>query len=710
MIKIPVRYTALIGSVFMLFLGSSCEVAQDGIDASTDAKALFLTTTETQISYLGTRTSLNAQKVKTHGSMVASVEEQDWICSDVENSTRGTVSGNEITWEDSPSLGVYITDATSSANTLVERNLAINPLKHTFFPVYSGSGNGTTINNVSFFWDKSWTGKSTMPTNVNFYGYYPRPVNGSSLNYSKTSIVLLEDATGQNGGEWNKLHYAFIDQTDANMSWHDVMYSIPEKEDVRYGNQNKTKNDNVQLHFVHAFSLLDIEIDKGTYKGDCNISSLVLSGTQVFTEGTLDIQEGEIIPSRGDGSQSVEIKRVFETQKITAESPFHKTMIVQPTQDGDSPDEEGRLVITCCIDGVNYSCDFPTLKLKPGKKYKLRLTLTPTGIVLFKIWDGASVYIDGVEYLPKDSETEITSKANTFKVLPADGYRVVDVLKNGVSIYKPNDVKSDGSYEYELDSNVDNNTNYNVVACPSTWYSTDGLQLHFDGFQNKYNNSRKDDKPQLTNIGTWYDLSGHNNDGTLRSFTNNSGWDGKGLVFDGLDDVVYFSGKINKSYTMEMYVCVDPTQRGSYPRFTAEGNKYPSFYITGTGQSYDGTLKSTSYSRGIQFYDKHNTGPGISMVTDGKTIVQLDFVYDSDDGTITWYVNGDNKGQRNKEDKLAPVDPESIDIASIGNRYVDNSRALNGTFYSFMIYRRAITKEEVKHNYDVNVVRYTKSK
>ena len=691
-------------------LCASCDTTQEAV-GGVSGEALFLTTNVSQGENAPTR-SCQQRKLESKGtgSMTAVVEEQEWTEQDTDDKTRAEITGNEITWISSPNLGVYITDATNDNNTLIARNLAINPCNHAFYATYSGSENGTQISTSNFFWDTDWNNKTALPTNVNFYGYYPRPHNGSGLGYERTSIILQEDATGQNGGAWNLLHYFFIDQTDDNMSWHDLMYSIPEGKDIRYGNQNKAKGDNVQMHFAHAFSLLDIEVDKGdTYNGDCVISSLVLSGTQVFTEGTLDILKGNIIPTKGDGNQSVEIKRIFDAKQITAENPFHKTMIVQPTQDGDSPNETGRLTITCCIDGVNYSCEFPTLKLAAGKKYKLKLTLTPAGIVTFKIWHGARVKIGNDEYLPEDSEKEITSKADNFTVTPEDGYKIVDVLKNGVSIFGSpvSHDETDGSYTYELDSNADNNTNYNVVAClKDSWYSTEGLQLHFDGIKNKYNNNANNADCQRSDIGIWYDLSGHNNDGTLRSFTNTSGWDGTGLKFDGLDDVVYFSGKINKSYTMEMYILIEPTQRGAWPRLTAEGPKYPAFYTYGTGQQYDGVRKATAERRSVSFYDTYNSGPGVGIPTDGKTIVQLDFTYNSEEGTLKWYVDGVYKGQRTKDDTLHPVDPESIDIASIGNRYVDNSRALAGTYYSFMIYNRAISADEVLNNYNVNVDRY----
>lgn len=686
-----------------LLLCASCEVAEDGVNMDTLVKGIFLTTSGNVDDNHETR---SACVLDTHskGSMTAQVSVTDW---DTNHSavSRSAVIGDEVEWRNTTELSVYITDATTSDNTLIARNLAMNPQTHVMYETYYGKPNkdvdGKTVGTSRFFWDADWSKKSDMTERVNFYGFYPRPTNSvlqGALDYVRNSIVLQEDAAGQSGQPWNLLHYAFIDQTDENMSWHDVMCSLPEEEGIRYGNQNKASGSNTQLHYRHMFSLLDIEVNKGSkYRGDCVISSMVLSGTQVFTEGTLDILKGTIVPVRGTGDQEVKIARIFDAQKITEDNPFHKTMIVQPTQDGDNPNDNGRLVLTCCIDGVNYSCSFPTLKLESGKRYKLKLTLTPAGVVVFKIWSGAKVEVGEQELSPEDSEKEITPKAERFAVKVDAGYRLVDVLKNGESIMDKVD-----NGEYKLERNEYSNTNYNVVTCKADdWYVTDGLRLHYDGIKNQYNSATD---AQNKNIGIWYDLSGNDNDGTLRSFTATSGWNGKGLVFDGLDDLVYFSGDITPSYTMEFYLCVEPTQRGAHPRFVAEGNRYPCFYFYGTSNKYDGIYTSTENSRQIAFFDKPNKSLGTTIVTDGIKIIQLDFAYDSETHVLTWYVDGEEKGHREVED------PESIDIASIGNRYVDNSRALSAIYYSFMIYNRALTQADITHNYNVNKSRYGTTK
>lgn len=689
--------------IIILMICASCEVVEDTTEEKHEGGGIFLLTSGSSEKSQETRAA-SIHVIDTKGSMTSQVEVTNWDANPIAF-TRTKVTGDEVEWHNTTELSIYITDATNSENALIARNLAMNPVEHTMFENFydkpSMDSEGKKVEKSSFFWEADWSKKDAMKDKVNFYGFYPRPVNSvyqDALAYIRNSIILQEDATGQSGQQWNLLHYAFIDQTDDNMTWHDIMCSVPENEGVRYGNQGKSMTDNIQLHYKHMFSLLDIDVNKGEkYKGDCMISSMELSGTQVFTEGTLDLLNATVLPMRGSGNQEVKIARLFDAQQIKEGSSFHKTMIVQPTQDGDNPNNDNRLILTCCIDGVNYACSFPTLKLEAGKRYKLNLTLTPAGVVAFKIWRGAKVKIGNHTYLPENSEEEITTKLDKFSVDVDEGYRIVDILKNGKSIYK------EGISEYTLEKNDDSNTNYNIVACPiDNWYITKGLQLHYDGMTNVYNASSNE---QNTNVGIWYDLSGSDNDGTLRSFTATSGWKDNGLVFDGLDDIVYFSGKITPSYTMEFYVCVEPTQRGAHPRFVAEGNKYPCFYFYGTSGKYDGVYTETSQDHILAFFDKPNKSLDTHVVTDGHTKIQLDFAYDANTKILTWYVDGKQAGTRENVEN-----PQSIDIASIGNRYIDNSRAMAATYYSFMVYNTALQLKDIEYNYNVNKIRYGTTK
>lgn len=116
------------------------------------------------------------------------------------------------------------------------------------------------------------------------------------------------------------------------------------------------------------------------------------------------------------------------------------------------------------------------------------------------------------------------------------------------------------------------------------------MRIHFDAL---WNNKYKPVVPDgdWTCFTTWSDLSGHENDGNLKSFdsTESSGWFDKGLNFDGDDDIVTYPGNINaEAYTMEFYLYVPAGYvQKIYPRLTAEGARpygYPCIFLSWRSQ------------------------------------------------------------------------------------------------------------------------------
>ena len=103
-------------------------------------------------------------------------------------------------------------------------------------------------------------------------------------------------------------------------------------------------------------------------------------------------------------------------------------------------------------------------------------------------------------------------------------------------------------------------------------YDKSGLVLWYDGINNTGTGNTD------SSSTTWKDLVG-TNDGTLLNFdkTSDSGWNNKGLLFDGVNDKVQFIGNITDNYTISLLV--QPTQyKNSYPRIIAE-NPFPSIYL-----------------------------------------------------------------------------------------------------------------------------------
>lgn len=117
-------------------------------------------------------------------------------------------------------------------------------------------------------------------------------------------------------------------------------------------------------------------------------------------------------------------------------------------------------------------------------------------------------------------------------------------------------------------------------------------------------------------------------------------------------------------------------------------------------------------NRGINLY-AHGQQGGIwgssSNYFDGRldpneNIVQLDCLFNYENKTFKIYCNG--VLGRNFDLGESVTMARSIPIASLGNRIQDNTRALKATYYSFILYDRELSEEEIQKNYNVNKARY----
>lgn len=636
--------------------------------------------------------SVNTNNVKTN------ITEEDWVGHDAEN-TRALNISNKVYWDDAPNVAIYIKENQDGGN-LIAKDIPLNPTNHDLYSSYYNPDDyGSDINNsatkekvkgASFFWDKY--GAEGTADSWDFYGYSPRPYNklGDNVKYTGKSVVNETDARS----EANMLKYDFpTEQTDNNLSYYDLMVAVPEEESQEiYGSKAKNKGDNIQMRFKHMFSCLVITINRGSYQGDCKISSLTISGTQVKIKGTVDILNGIIEP----GEDYEPITRSIPIVNIEEDKPFETEMILQPTTDDDIADlgtDSERLKLNCIIDGTEYSCSFPSLKLEGGKKYHLDLTLTPTEIVTFQVWDGAKIMLDQSEH--GKGQFKLTQKnISTFTVSATDANVDVYVCKDGV-LYPPTSGSTD---VYDLQIDKGKNTIYNIVACPKNdtshpWYITDARAVHFDAIWN--DKFSKDS--QMQSSKTWSDLSGHNNDGTLIAFDNpssSSGWR-NGLNFDGIDDLVTFPGNLNeKEFTIELYVYIEKKQNDNeetkpYKRLFGEPENmnagFLSFYIGRDQFGFFGLGQDTYFGNNNQ-------------IVSGEK-VQYDFIYK--DNTIKAYKNGELGGEL-----PGLLDVQKQTLASIGGRIKDKTRNLCGTYYSVIIYDKALTEDEMNNNMAINKARY----
>ncbi len=194
----------------------------------------------------------------------------------------------------------------------------------------------------------------------------------------------------------------------------------------------------------------------------------------------------------------------------------------------------------------------------------------------------------------------------------------------------------------------------------------------------------------------WKDLSGNGNDGQLVNFgyTEDSGWSGGGLKFDGVDDYVNISPDFDfgtDSFTIEIM-----SKHYDY--------EYPltNFAIMNNNLAYREGEKGFQIGHGY-----HSSGVNV-IVNDGTNLivrrigkppelnekVHAIFVFDRKNGNILYFYDGELVGKFDISEITGDI--KHSNLICIG--HVAGWR-VNMSLYSFKIYNRALTDEEILQNY-----------
>ena len=589
---------------------------------------------------------------------------------------------------------------------------------------------------------------------LNFYGYFPyqQQTRGKQFTTKTTSICKLYRAD-LHEVNLTRMPFSFMaSQTSANLREHDVMYSVSEDgyssggdkahPRNRYGNRGKIgqgngqNNANIHMRFVHAFCRLQFKISNGTFRNGetspVKLSGLYVAGKKVFVDGHINLIEGTVIPITAS-----KIERTLDNgQQVAGPKPYvdirtnalEISMIVQPTGRIETLDD---FVIVCEVDGVEYKCPLPiNTELRPNHVYDINLDLSPETTI--RINSGGGSLVSLFEGNPTTGQlvssineggTIFGTFAETLVVLPHTGWNISKVFKNGAQIPALPAPEADGSYIFNLQLVENEVTTYDVVCIPDVWYKhIDRLRVHLDA---KLNSGFTDEsaagfKQQI--VSTWKDISYNGNDAYLYNFSLmdycvladdtaplaangtidviRSGWDTKGLKFDGIDDYVVLPGTINNEYTMSFYICLAAAQQNPYPRLVSEGtgggnSSYPGYHMRGGANS---RLSLVGHGVDAEFAGSPPTAYSGRNV--GKDILQMDFVYKSN--TITAYLNGVQYGNP----FTGRPAPNPQEFTSLGGLLNDVSRHIQATYYSFMLYDVALTPAEIIHNYNINKSRY----
>ncbi len=250
------------------------------------------------------------------------------------------------------------------------------------------------------------------------------------------------------------------------------------------------------------------------------------------------------------------------------------------------------------------------------------------------------------------------------------------------------------------DSFVSKNTNYTINYDEILgWggYIEDGLVLHLDAIDN----IGEGDSKHSNTSNIWRDLSGNGNDATLTNINQSdaeSGWSDNCLKLDGIDDYAV----INDSATMK------PTDQTIEIVFNRTGRATNS--VDGRAivfvRWHGYTVELNNINSNNQFdtsYGRTANVGGAHEYLHSKKNVMLNHIYHvgatNENNLSKIYVNSiyDNE-------KEQIVDTYSqMNKTNIG-RY-DNTYT-KGNIYSIRMYNRALTQEEITHNYEIDKHRF----
>lgn len=221
----------------------------------------------------------------------------------------------------------------------------------------------------------------------------------------------------------------------------------------------------------------------------------------------------------------------------------------------------------------------------------------------------------------------------------------------------------------------------------------DGLVLHYD-FSHESNNSEYKGKA--------FDYSGNGNHGALSNFnfTEESGYESKGMRFDGVDDFIDvdndISLQITRNITLEALFYVNPLDVNIGSILVKGDNSGWAGNSYGIRQSTTNNA-NTIYKFFIYGEDVNNHKNRVDIAVSVGEIIHLSAQADFDKGEMSVYRNG----QLIHTQKMIGIEAINTkgENLKVGKGYYDSF--LNGDIYSTKVYNRALSPEEIQHNYQI---------
>ncbi len=212
-------------------------------------------------------------------------------------------------------------------------------------------------------------------------------------------------------------------------------------------------------------------------------------------------------------------------------------------------------------------------------------------------------------------------------------------------------------------------------------YVQKGLMLHYDAVKNTKNGHDK-------NSDTWYDLSGNNNNGTLKGGVT---WTEDGLYFDGIDDWVSIGEMNYDNITIEVVMMYSDIKNEDEQDIVANWQEGGYGILGNTKNSF--CIHTDNYK---YVYGSKNTQVGKKYSLSGNY----------DNHNIVFYENKFKTTQK-EEGTIKETTGNTIMILGAEPEHSGARNGfLNGTIYSVRIYNRALTDDEVMQNYKIDKMLY----
>lgn len=336
--------------------------------------------------------------------------------------------------------------------------------------------------------------------------------------------------------------------------------------------------------------------------------------------------------------------------------------------------------------------------------------ITVNNIKYYKLTDIPNYSSYNVEYQGQSNqkptfEADVSKQANSWKIT----LKNIQSETNGTLSYKLHSTTNwtlkgnDTSFEVYKPGLYDikyTDKSGNSTTLQKWMYSDDELILYLDGENNSGNG-------HSTTTTTWKDLSGKNNDGILKNFTDQSinGWQENYLQLDGSDDGVYldnkFSELFNQNATIEFVLYFE----GNNERDIILGN----YDLVNSINFERGSSAGTQYyQKARTYYDSGNYNKiSTNEIYPIQKKLDITITFNKKNNTIKYYINGEFKEELTSDKLSTNCKFENV---WIGRDSRSGSTAMKGNVYLVRFYNRELFNEEISENYKINEYRFNITK